>query len=102
MEVIRNDQSNQSLFEKAECIANFSVISPGLLETPNVIINIQKIPLLGTNLILAFVFSTSIGEKCFIFGTCVQFESAFQISNFISLVSFLLYTEQFWYLNRLF
>ena len=40
MEVIRNDQSNQSLFEKAECIANVSVISPGLLETPNVIINI--------------------------------------------------------------
>ena len=40
MEVIRNDQSNQSLFEKPECIANFSVISPGLLETPNVIINI--------------------------------------------------------------
>ena len=38
--MIRNDQSNQSLFEKAECIANFSVISPGLLETPNVIINI--------------------------------------------------------------
>ena len=65
--MIRNDQSNQSLFEKAECIANFSVISPGLLETPNVIINIQKIPLyllLEKNaLFLAFVFSLRVHFK---------------------------------------
>ena len=65
---------------------NFAVIFPSLLENHNVIINISKLALLDTS--IGLIFSISIEQKCFIFGICVQFESTFQISNFISLTNF--------------
>ena len=65
---------------------NFAVISPSLLENHIIIINISKLALFDTN--FGFNFSISNEQKCFIFGICVQFESTFQISNFISLTNF--------------
>ena len=62
--------------------ANFVVISPRLLENQSDF----KISSLDTN--FGFNFLHFIEQKCFIFGICVQFESTFQISNFISLTSF--------------
>ena len=72
------------LYCRKQNVANFAVISPASLETHTVIINISP---------LAFIFSTSSPQKWFMFGICVQFESTFQATNFISLVSFLLYSS---------
>lgn len=46
-------------------------------------------PVLSTKF-LAFVFSASFKRKCFIFEICIQVESAFHISNFISVINFCL------------
>ena len=64
-------------------LANFAVISPALLETHNVFINIST---------LAFAFSPLVVHKNASFLEFGQFESTFQITNFISLISFLLYS----------
>ena len=51
-----------------------------------VIINISKIVLIDTNFGLHFL--VSIQRKSFILEMCVQVKSAFQISDFISMVKF--------------
>ena len=72
------------LYCRKQNVANFAVISPASLETHTVIINISP---------LAFIFSSPIPQKWFMFGMCVQFGSAFQVTNFISLISFWLYSS---------
>ena len=87
----RSDQewSKQSFFIWGSRMwENFAIMSPSLLETNKIIINVSKIALLDTNFVLHFLhfYSSKILH-------CVQFESTFQISNYKRLINFWLYSS---------
>ena len=45
------------------------------------------------NIIFQNIFSAFIEQKCFIFGNCIQVKNTFQMSDFISMINFSLYSS---------